>query len=149
MTSEFGSYTSGGVVDFLNGRVRGITAAGGPTRNTYRDTYISTALTRLETMRESSKDAEEETYRMLGVVNLEELQKRIDDINNEGLINLSNKVLRRMPVIKDMRGPTAKQIDEFMTKKFNEFLGAIEGRRESVIQKNTKTVLALTDPDKL
>jgi hypothetical protein len=39
-----------------------------------------------------------------------------------------------------MRGPTAKQIDDFMTKKFNEFL---EGRRESVFKKGTKTVLAI------
>jgi hypothetical protein len=64
--SKVGSWTSGGVVDFLNGRVRGITAA----NRTERTDYMSKTLARLEAMRDSSKIAEQETYKMLRVTGL-------------------------------------------------------------------------------
>jgi hypothetical protein len=64
--SEFDSYTSGGVVNFLNGPVRGITAA----NRTERKDYMSKTLARLEAMRDSSKIAEQETYKMLRVTGL-------------------------------------------------------------------------------
>lgn len=117
---EYGSLTGYGITNFLNNQVRDITA---PNRLTNKK-YLENSINRLVALRDDAKERERNAYIHLGVTGLSELQKKVDDINQYGLINLSNAALRKMPLIRGMRvtGPTTKELTKIINEEFKEWL---------------------------
>lgn len=118
LTSKHGSLTAWGITEFLNKEVRDITA---PNRLTNKN-YLQSSIERLTTLRDYFKEEERKAYNKLGVGGLAELQRKIDEINGSGLINLSNAALKRMPLIKGMTGPSTKEMEKIIGEEFKQWI---------------------------
>lgn len=114
--SDAGSLTAMGITNFLNTEVRGITA---PNRIANK-AYLTNNIERLKSMKEKAYSLERAAYAKLGVGGLAELQRKIDAINESGLLQLSNSALKRMRLIQDMKstGPSTKQMEKIIADEF-------------------------------
>ena len=75
-------------------------------------------------MQKDSKKLEERAYDLLGVKDLEDLQKKLDIANNSGLWTLTNKALNKMKLIQDIKNEYVPidTVREEITKQFIDFL---------------------------
>lgn len=72
---------------------------------------IQSRIDDLSSMKRDAINAEERAYKMFkGVNNIEDLQKKIDDINNN-LIGFSNAALRKMPLYKRLENTTYEEME--------------------------------------
>jgi hypothetical protein len=86
-------------------------------------TLIQNRIDDLSNMKRDAIKAEEKAYKMFkGVNNIEDLQKKIDDINNN-LIGFSNAALRKMPLYKRLENTTYEEME---TALFQTVLGSEE-----------------------
>lgn len=88
------------VTSFLTDTIQPIASVKSPTRKD----NIEAAIQKLSAMASQSEAKETEAYRLFGVKDLKQLQQKLDELNANGLLNLSNKALRTFPAIKRAKG---------------------------------------------
>ena len=115
--SDAGSLTAMGITNFLNTELRSITA---PNRVANK-AFLTNNIERLKAMKEKAYALEKKAYVKLGVSGLAELQRKIDAINESGLLQLSNFALKRMRLIQNMQSTTlsTKQIEQIIANEFD------------------------------
>lgn len=119
------------VIDFLSGRVAPIASS----RSERRAEYITSAIAKLKAQASASEAKENEAYLKFGVSSLRQMQQKLDELNANGLLNLSNKALQRFPAIQkakaDSQGAfvSAAQLKEQVTKEFETFFFEHYGER--------------------
>lgn len=127
--NDQGQMTASGVINFLNNGVANIANK----NRVARKTLVSDSLERLRKLQHETLKLEQETYKKLGVNDLNALQAKINEINKSGLINLSAEALSKMPLIKQAMPLTnPKKLTEAIHKKIRETLQA---GNESLVKK--------------
>lgn len=139
LQAKTGSLTGWGITTFFNDEVRDITA---PNRLTNKH-YLDKCLERLRLLQAETKEKERQAYIRLGVKGLADLQRKIDSINNSGLIFLSNAALRKMPLVGKMahRGPYTDEMVKMINNELVAWLqtDAAEGAKlRSVLDAHTE-----------
>ena len=103
MANILTSYTvlnSKEVTDFLTDTIQPLVGV----KSSTRKDNIETAIQKLSTMASQSEAKETEAYRLFGVKDLKQLQQKLDELNTNGLLNLSNRALRTFPAVKKTKG---------------------------------------------
>lgn len=91
-----------GVANFLKNEVRPFVSV----REKREKQYLYKALTELKQMAQESEKKENKAYKMLGVSSLEGLQRKLDELNNNGLNKLTNRALQKFPAIQTSKDQT-------------------------------------------
>ena len=87
------------VTSFVSGKIEPYTSR----QNRERRGGVQAAIMRLESMITESEAQEKVAYKKLGSNSLEEIQQKLDDLNESGLLQLSNKVLQNFTMIKEAK----------------------------------------------
>lgn len=98
--SSYAMMDSKAVVSYLQGRVMPVAGSD----SLQRKSYIDTAILKLNSLISSSEIKEKQAYKIFGCTDLEGMQRKLDEINQSGLLAFSNKALQAFPAIKQAKG---------------------------------------------